>query len=210
MIRDIIPFRKLTGDHFGGNLGIISGSRDYFGGSKIARKWYSLALSSLPRSMIPGGTIRSLHQSRLTLVALATINLLLPLSLIPPLPLSLGRKLLSPAVFQDPLNGKLYYKCNTSDRLILYCFLTWWKLGFVFDGWLHDLQLHVPGLFYLNVLGKNEPLRSSKEDSRPQIETRLCLFQLNVGKLQRILLPATNSCPLWLAQPRQVPRLIGC
>ena len=86
VIRDIIPFRKLTGDHFGGNLGIISGSRDYFGGSKIARKWYSLALSSLPRSMIPERTIRSLHQSRLTLVALATINLLRPLSLIPPFP----------------------------------------------------------------------------------------------------------------------------
>ena len=65
IIQDIIPFLKLTGDHFVGNLGIISelgiisGSRDHFGGSKIARKWYSLALSSLPRSMIPGGTIRS-------------------------------------------------------------------------------------------------------------------------------------------------------
>ena len=45
IIQDIIPFLKLTGDHFVG--------------SKIARKWYSLALSSLPRSMIPGGTIRS-------------------------------------------------------------------------------------------------------------------------------------------------------
>ena len=153
-------------------LGINSGSLDHFGGSKIVRKWYSLALSSLP-----GGTIRSLHQSRLTLVALATINLLRPLSPNTPLPLSLERKLLSPAVFQDPLNGKLYYKCNTSDRLILYCFLTWWKFGFVFDGWLHDLQLHVPGqflFFHLNVLGKSEPLRSSKEDSRPQIEPRLC------------------------------------
>ena len=36
--------------------------------------------------MIPERTIRSLHQSRLTLVALATINLLRPLSLIPPFP----------------------------------------------------------------------------------------------------------------------------
>ena len=102
VIRDIIPFRKLTGDHFGGNLGIISGSRDYFGGSKIARKWYSLALSSLPRSMVPGGTIRSLHQSRLTLVALATINLLLPLSLIPPSPFP-GKKVIKPGSLSRPL-----------------------------------------------------------------------------------------------------------
>ena len=36
--------------------------------------------------MIPGGTIRSLHKARLTVVALATINLLRPLPLIPPSP----------------------------------------------------------------------------------------------------------------------------
>ena len=57
--------------------------------------------------MIPEGIIRGLHQPRLTLVALATINLLRPLSLIPPPPPFPGKKVIKPGRLSRPLNGKL-------------------------------------------------------------------------------------------------------
>ena len=69
-------------------------------------------------------------------------------SIKPPPPLFRGRKLLSPP---SPflltttliINDRLY-----SCGLIRYGLFTCWKFGFVFDLWLHDLQLHVLALYH--------------------------------------------------------------